>query len=291
MIRTSPIPIAYLTDRKFVLGRRVTGILREPFGTEALQKRVLNKNGEKTKAKMAYYIDTRALNERLDQVAGPNNWSTRIHEIKDCGDRIIVVANLTLGCGGVDREDAGEELKMTEKWDKVAKAMVPATNELCVMKGGPQAIKRAAVQFGVGAYLYEFSEINTWEDIDQYGQPKEREINTAKLPEWARPTAGPMLVTREIAYILNITLPEDIKTVAKADVDKMREGLSKYFGITSLTTGYARADYIELASLIARCSDYLDVNGGTLDNILAEMEREKYPISRTVSSVPAGQVE
>lgn len=95
MIRTSPIPISYLTGDSYksdspslVLGRRVSGLLSEPFDKETLQKRVLRKSGDKSKAQMAYYIDTRSLSLRLDQVVGPANWESDIREIRDAGDRI-----------------------------------------------------------------------------------------------------------------------------------------------------------------------------------------------------------
>jgi hypothetical protein len=269
MISTFPIPIGYLTksfysgsrDAFFVLGRRVIGLLSEPFDKETLQKRVLRKSGDKSKAQMAYYIDTRSLALRLDQVVGPMNWETDIREIKDAGDRVCVTAALTIA--GITRVAEGEELK--NKIDY--KTNLPASQELVLMKAGPQARKRAAVEFGVGAYLYDFSGLNTWEEIDTYGNPKDPSIDLSKFPEWARPTPGPVLIAREVAYLLKINLPADISKAEKDDVTVIQAFLAKYFGVKTLATGFSRADYIELAAVIARIADFLDVNGGDIESL------------------------
>ena len=262
MIRTSPIPISYLTNNSFVLGRRVSGLLQEPFDKADLQKRVLNKSKDKKKAKFAFYIDTRALSLRLDQVLGASNWETKIWDVKDAGDRICVVATLTIG--GSSRDAEGEELKMRAGWEKGSQ---PESQDLVFMRAGPQARKRAAVEFGVGAYLYQFSEVNTWEEIDDYGQPKDKLIDMQKLPLWARPTPGPTLVLREAAYILNIQLPEDIHQIQQQDKEALQNFLLNKFGIKTLSAGFSREDYIELASVIARIADYLDLNGGGFDKL------------------------
>ncbi|TFH48106.1 MAG: hypothetical protein E4H01_06975 [Lysobacterales bacterium] len=276
MIRTSPIPISFLTTKyKFVLGRRVTGLLQEPFDREALQKRVLRKDREKKNAEMAYYIDTRALSLRLDQVVGATNWETRIVEVKDCVDRIVVVAALTIG--GTSREAEGEELKQTEDY----KTNAMKSQELVFMKAGPQARKRAAVEFGIGDYLYGFSDVNTWEPLNDKGFPKDSIIDMSKLPEWARPTPGPVLVVREAAYLLNIKLPVDLKQVSAEDTAKIQALLNDEFGVKTLSSGFSREDYLELASVIARCSDYLDVNGGTLEGMKAEYAGTTYQLTVT----------
>ena len=277
MIRTSPIPISYLTGDSYksdspslVLGRRVSGLLSEPFDKETLQKRVLRKSGDKSKAQMAYYIDTRSLSLRLDQVVGPANWESDIREIRDAGDRIVVTASLMIG--HVTRVAEGEELKnkigyLSAEDKKAGKEPPIVPQELVLMKAGPQARKRAAVEFGVGAYLYGLKDVNTWEEIDTYGNPKDPNIDLAKFPDWVKPTAGPVLVAREAAYLLGINLPADIAQANKDDVTIIQEFLAKYFGIKTLAVGFSREDYIELAALIARIADYLDVKGGDITTL------------------------
>ena len=279
MIRTRPVPISFLTKERFngpgfVLGRRVSGLLQEPFDRDALQKRVLRKDRDGKNAEMAYYIDTRALSLRLDQVLGANNWGTNIFEVKDAGDRLCVVATLTIG--GSSRDAEGEELKQKRGWqspaDKAAGKEAPLVSEdLVFMKAGPQARKRAAVEFGVGAYLYGFSDVNTWEPLNDKGFPKDSNIDMLKLPEWARPTPGPTLVTREAAYLLNIQLPKDMSQTSKEDIETIKNFLAMNFGVETLSAGFSREDYIELASVIARISDCLDANGGTFEDLIAPL--------------------
>ena len=288
MIRTSPVPISYLTTKyKFVLGRRVTRLLSEPFDKVSLRKRVLRKNRDGGTAIMAYYIDTRTLSLRLDQIVGATNWDTRIMEVKDCGDRLVCTASLTIG--GTSRESEGEELKQVVKYasyadKKAAKdAGLPEpgptmeSGELVFMKAGPQARKRAASEFGVGAYLYDLKDIS--EPLNDRGFPKDNNIDMMNLPEWARPTPGPVLVVREAAYLLGIQLPEDLKQVPKEDTERIQALLNDEFGVKTLSTGFSREDYLELAAVIARISDYLDANGGTLDDI-----KEEYAVNRVTAA-------
>jgi hypothetical protein len=272
MIRTRPIPIGFLADKyKFVLGRRVSGLLSEPFDKETLRKRVLRKNRDGKTAVMAYYIDTRGLALRLDQIVGAMNWETRICEVRDAGDRLVVVASLTIG--GTTREAEGEELKLTEKYmsfedKKAGKTPEFESSELVFMKAGPQARKRAACEFGVGAYLYDLKDIS--EQLNDRGYPMNNIIDMQNLPEWARPTPGPILVMREISYLLDIPLPADLTKVPKEDADALKNFLAMNFGISTLSTGLSREDYLELAAVIARISDYLDVKGGTFRDLIAD---------------------
>jgi hypothetical protein len=287
MIRTRPIPISFLTKESFnspgfILGRRITGLLSEPFDKTVLRKRVLRKNRDGQTAVMAYYIDTRGLASRLDQVVGAPNWETRINEVRDCGDRLVVVASLSIG--GTSREAEGEELKLVQTYPswaekKAAKdAGLPEPGptmepgDLVFMKAGPQARKRAASEFGVGAYLYDLKDIS--EPLNDRGFPKDNTIDMQNLPEWARPTPGPVLVQREVAYILGIELPTDLKQTPKEDVEAIKNFLAMNFGISTLSTGFSREDFIELASVIARCSDYLDVRGGTFNELVKELVTE-----------------
>lgn len=254
----------------FALGHRVSALLAEPFSSYELSKRVLRRVGS-SKAKMAYYIDTRSLSVRLDQVVGPGNWSERVDKIEDLGDRIAVVSSLIIG--SVIRCGEGESLKTRTKTKKDGPTEI-VPNEHVFMQAGPQARKRAAVEFGVGAYLYKLSDVNTIEDVNTYGNPVDSSIDLTKLPAWARPTPGQLLIAREMAYLLGI--PESCLTNPSADSDKksaietIKEAFLEFFNVTLPDTSFEVDDYMYLAGVIARIHD-----GMVYDNQILSLNSAK----------------
>lgn len=118
-------------------GRNLESVLtslRRPFVDEEVYWRVqsMTKNGS---AQLLAYLDSRCIQERLDDVVGPANWQIQIR----------VEGNKTLG--GIGINIAGE---WVWKWDGAGDTKVEAE------KGGISgAIKRSAVLWGMGRHLYE----------------------------------------------------------------------------------------------------------------------------------------
>lgn len=111
--------------------------LRAPFPVDKLSWRVGQKNKDKTKAMMLVYIDARDVQERLDEVCGAN-WE---NEFKSVNGR--TTCRITIF--GAGREDGAGDTEFEAE------------------KGGlSDAFKRAAVQWGVGRYLYDAKNFNTW---------------------------------------------------------------------------------------------------------------------------------
>lgn len=79
------------------------------------------------------YVDARHYQQRLDDVAGPENWSVEYRPITDRA----VLCRLTIL--GVVREDVGEEA-------------AGDPNQTC--SAAMQSFKRACAAFGLGRYLY-----------------------------------------------------------------------------------------------------------------------------------------
>jgi len=86
--------------------------------------------------KMLSYVDARYVQDRLDEVVGPENWGT---SFEDCNGGVRCTLSINVaGFGWVDKEDVG----------------VPSNIE--PVKGAhSDAFKRAAVQWGIGRDLYE----------------------------------------------------------------------------------------------------------------------------------------
>lgn len=115
--------------------------LREPFPESAIEWRIGRsgiKNGKPWATCLAY-VTNRAIMNRLDDVAGPENWKNEFREWHGgsqlCGISIKV----------------GDE--WITKWDGADNSNMEA------VKGGlSDSQKRSAVQWGIGRYLYELEE-------------------------------------------------------------------------------------------------------------------------------------
>lgn len=85
------------------------------------------------------YVDPRVVTERLDQVVG-GDWAFHWEPLGVQGDRLVIKSSLTIL--GVTREDVGEHVLSDREQADPWKSAVS------------DALKRAAVHFGVGRYLY-----------------------------------------------------------------------------------------------------------------------------------------
>lgn len=156
--------------------------LREPFAPEDIEWRVQQageKNGHPW-ARVLAYVTNRAIQERLDEVVGPENWQNTFRE----GPAGGVVCGITLR---IIRPDGAAE--WVTKWDGAENTDVEP------VKGGlSNAMKRAAVQWGIGRYLYDLDE--GWARVHDGGRfsAKTKDGNWFKwdppeLPAWATPRA------------------------------------------------------------------------------------------------------
>lgn len=118
--------------------------LRAKFPPEDLEWRVQQSGQKDTQnvwAMLVPFISNRGVQTRFDDVVGPGNWKNEFKEIRD-GDNLIGFL-----CGLSVRLDPDHE--WTTKWDGAPCTKIEA------LKGGiSDAMKRAAVEWGCGRYLY-----------------------------------------------------------------------------------------------------------------------------------------
>lgn len=102
-------------------------------------------NEDKTFARAVPYIDARAVQARLDEVATPAGWSCSFSEIIANNRLIAVRCSIGIydGKQWIHKEDA-------------AHLDASARLEIGVKGAYSDALKRAAVQWGIGRYLYAF---------------------------------------------------------------------------------------------------------------------------------------
>jgi hypothetical protein len=116
--------------------------LDEPFASNDIEWRIqqAGKNNSGIWAKVLAYVTNRAIMKRLDEVCGKSGWRNEYRDIPNGGG---------VECGISIKVD-GEWIT---KWDAAENTQVEA------VKGGRSgAMKRAAVQWGIGRYLYDLTE-------------------------------------------------------------------------------------------------------------------------------------
>lgn len=156
--------------------------LAAPFPPEELEWRVGNKSKDQTKATLLVYLTSRAVQQRLDDVVGPAGWRDSYTPVLEGAKTIGYLCTLELEVApGV--------------W--VGKTDVSDVSDVEPLKGGVSgALKRAAVKWGIGRYLYDLG--SKYQPIREgYGpdnavycplaDKKPGHILPPALPAWALP--------------------------------------------------------------------------------------------------------
>ena len=122
------------------------------------------------------YVTNRAIMNRLDEVCGPESWKNEFKAAPDGG----ILCGISIKVGD----------EWVTKWDGAENTDIEA------VKGGLSgAMKRAAVQWGIGRYLYKLEE--SWINANDNGayRGKTKDGTTFKwdaptLPAWALPNGS-----------------------------------------------------------------------------------------------------
>lgn len=123
--------------------------LKAPFDPARIHFRVGSMRKDHTKAIGLAYIDARDVMERLDAVVGPMNWQRTYSHV---GDKTCCEISIRFGDG---------------VW--VTKSDGAGDTDIEGPKGAfSDSFKRAAVNWGIGRYLYDLP--NTWVDIEPFGR-------------------------------------------------------------------------------------------------------------------------
>lgn len=160
--------------------------LSNPFPPEDVEWFIGVTNKDKTQGMAIPFITNRAVQDRLDEVCGIEGWR---NEYKSLGDRDIIGANGELTakkssqlCGISVWSEIRKE--WITKWDGAEESDIEA------IKGSlSSAMKRAAVQFGIGRYLYKLE--SPWVAIEQRGRSYVMKADQKIImPPWAMPGAS-----------------------------------------------------------------------------------------------------
>jgi hypothetical protein len=148
---------------------QIADALAEPFEANEVKFKPQSVKGNRALA--ICYIDSRLVMDRLDEVVGVGNWDDA-YEITADGS---VVCRLRVKIGGewVTKSDVGSPSEQPDQGDRLKAAF-------------SDALKRAAVKFGVGRYIYRIP--NQWTDYDP---AKKQFTQRPRLPDWAVPKKKP----------------------------------------------------------------------------------------------------
>lgn len=128
--------------------------LARPFAPEDLEWRIQVTSKDKTSGLAIPYVTNRAIQDRLDEVVGPENWYNDYKQWHGNGKKDAQICGISIyfeGKGFITKWDGAED------------------SDIEPIKGGlSDSMKRAAVQWGVGRVLYKMTK-PLWVRIEQKG--------------------------------------------------------------------------------------------------------------------------
>lgn len=114
------------------------------------------------------YLDARAVIDRLDEALGIDGWTDGYEVLPD--GSVVCTLKVKIGEAWVSKVDVGGPSEQPDEGDRRKAAF-------------SDALKRAAVKFGIGRYLYRLP--RQWVDWDAQ---KRQFVRVPTLPAWALPS-------------------------------------------------------------------------------------------------------
>jgi hypothetical protein len=144
--------------------------LAVPFDPGEVRWKPQTVSKDQKRALAVAYVDARVIQDRLDEVLGVMGWQDSYECLPDGS----VVCRLRIRLGGewIEKMDVGGQSEQPDEGDRRKSAF-------------SDALKRAAVKFGIGRYLYRLEA--QWVDYDPQ---KKKIVSTPRLPPEALPPAA-----------------------------------------------------------------------------------------------------
>jgi len=134
--------------------REMQAALAKPFAPEDLEWRLQNTIEETMRGMAVPYVTNRAIQNRLDEVCGPENWYNEFKPWHSNGKKDAQLCGIAIyfeGKGFITKWDGAED------------------SDIEPIKGGlSDSMKRAAYQWGIGRVLYSLDTV--WVDIERRGR-------------------------------------------------------------------------------------------------------------------------
>ena len=153
------------TSRPYSSVEVLTEALASPFDPREVRFKPAVVSGNRALA--LAYVDARVIQDRLDDVLGVTGWQDEYECLPD--GSVVCRLRLRLGDEWITKMDVGGPSEQPDGGDRLKAAF-------------SDALKRAAVKFGIGRYLYRLP--SQWVDYD----PKKKQfVRTPSLPPSAIP--------------------------------------------------------------------------------------------------------
>jgi hypothetical protein len=143
----------------------ITKALAMPFAPKDVKFKPQSVKGNRALA--LAYVDVRVIQDRLDEVLGVENWQDGYELLPD--NSVMCRLKLRIGKRWITKMDVGSPSEQPDGGDRLKAAF-------------SDALKRAAVKFGIGRYLYRLKA--EWCDYDPV---KKQFAQQPKLPAFALP--------------------------------------------------------------------------------------------------------
>lgn len=125
--------------------------LKAPFPFEEVEAKIQVTTQDKSKGMAVFYLDARAVQERLDKVLGTFGWRNEYIRWNE------------------KSQICGLSIYNTERNEWIAKYDGAENSDIEPIKGGlTDAFKRSAVLWGIGRYMYQMEGV--WVEIEQRGK-------------------------------------------------------------------------------------------------------------------------
>ena len=143
--------------------------LKAPFPERSIHWRVGARTKDKKKGIPLAYIDARDVMKRLDDTVGAENWQCRYSHVTD--KMVVCEVGIRASIFGLDRNE----------W--AFKANGAGDTQVEAEKGSlSDSMKRAAVLWGIGQYLYNMPTM--WLELNEWGNGF---IDPPRLPDNFKP--------------------------------------------------------------------------------------------------------
>jgi hypothetical protein len=224
--------------------------------------------GDKPWALVLAYVTNRAIQDRLDAVCGPENWQNE-YKPAPSGEGVLCGIGVKLDGGWVWKWDGAEN-----------------TNFEAIKGGLSGSMKRAAVQWGIGRYLYDleagfanFTDDGAHRDKikdEKSGREEWLKWNPPQLPYWALPGSGGK---NPAAPPLDPNVPPLEVEFKKEDALFLRDLLLSYLEKVQDTVGRERAEKLRAAMRknedTGQWKRFADWITGAHEALKAEVERQE----------------
>ena len=178
-----------------MLSKEQRTALAAPFPAAAINWKTSNPTAKNTTTEVCAYIDARDVMDRLDEVLGVDGWSFDWQPVlmgtNKKNEPIIMSAKGTITIDGASKSDVGDMNNGNFQPNKAAVS---------------DALKRAAVHFGIARYLYDLPEMRA--QVDGSGKPTAKEL-TRLASIIASLVAGGRSSSIETAAPNEITFPAE----------------------------------------------------------------------------------